>query len=378
MDFEQSEEHRMIQGAVRRFIEEELLPIEMKVPAGPWLPDEYQEPLVRKTKALGLWALEAASQYGGGDLNAVGSAMLHEEEAKCTAGRAVFGSPGPVHLYGASPHLVEQYLLPAIRGEQRYFFGLTEPHTGADPASLKTRAVRDGDHYVLNGSKTFNSFVDQSQWGTIFASTNPERGRAGISCFVVETNSPGFKIIRRIPTIHTWLTSFELAFDDVRVPAENLVGEEGQGFALGQRWLNRNRLLFGPQTVGMADRLIKMSASYAKLRVTFGQPIAARQAIQWMLADAWIEAYAMRTMSYHAAWKFDQGEECRQEMAAIKSFCGDVAFRIADRAMQIHGAVGTSTDLPIERYWRETRHLRIGEGSQEMMKFVIARNILRD
>jgi len=378
LDFTIPEELAMLQLTVRRFVEEELQPIEMQVEPGDELPEPHWSDLCSKSKALGLWALEAPVEYGGGGVGTLGMALFHQERCKTTAGYGVFGTAGPNVLYDGTPEQIEHYLKPVIRGEKRSFFGLTEPHTGADPSSLATRAVREGDHYVINGSKTFISNVNRADFGLVFAKTDAARGRAGVSCFIVDTRTPGFKIIRQIRTLHALLDSFELAFDDMHVPVANRLGEEGQGFSLGQRWLGRNRLFFGARHVGIAERLIPMAARYAKMRVTFGQPIAARQAIQWMLADCWIWTYAMRTMTYHAAWKYDAGQDCRQEMAAIKSYGGDVTFQMVDNVMQIFGAVGTSADLPIERYWRWVRHARIGEGTQEMMKFVLARNILRD
>ena len=378
MDLRLPEEVQMITTAVRRFVEEELHPIEMKVPAGPDLPEPHWGELTGQTRALGLWSLEAPARFGGGGLNALGEAAVYAEKSRTTAGWGVFGNAGPNILYDASPEQQARYLLAVIRGEMRYSFGLTEPSTGADPASMLTRAARENDHYVINGAKTFISNVDRSDYILLFCKTDSSKGRLGVSCIITPTNTPGFKIVRRIHTSHAFLSSFELAFDDMVVPAENLVGEEGRGFALGQRWLGRNRLMFGARHIGMGERLIPMAAQYAKLRVTFGQPIASRQAIQWMLADSWIEYYALKWMTYYAACKYDRGDDCRQEMAAIKAYSGDVSFRLADNAMQIFGAVGTSTDLPIERYWRYVRHTRIGEGSQEMMKFVLARNILRD
>ncbi len=378
MDFTIPEELTMLQSTVRKFVEEELQPIEMQVPGGNRLPEPHWTDLCNKAKALGLWALDAPEEYGGGGVSTLGMTLVHQERCKTTAGIGVFGSAGPNILYEGTTEQIEKYLKPVIRGEKRSFFAQTEPHTGSDPASLATRALLEGDHYIINGGKTFISDVGGADFGLVFAKTDTARGRAGVTCFIVESGTPGFKVIRQIPTLHSMLDAFELAFDDVRVPVANRLGEEGQGFALGQRWLGRNRLMFGARHVGVAERLIPMAARYAKMRVTFGQPIAARQAIQWMLADAWTWNYAMRNMVRHAAWMYDRGDDSRQEIAAVKAFVCDFSFRTIDNIMQIFGAVGTSTDLPIERYWRQARHTRIAEGTTEMMKFIIARNILRD
>ena len=382
MEFAIPEESRMIKQAVRRFIEENLYPIEMQVPEGVWLPAEHGEPLKEKSKALGLWALGAPVEYGGGGLGCLADAMVQEEFGRTTVGVSeggVFGFHGVGALYAGTEEQIRRWLLPTIRGEVRCFFGMTEPGTGADPASMRTTARREGDYYIINGGKTFISEVDRSPFGVLLCKTQAERGRAGISAIVVETKTPGFKIVRQIHTIvGEARRSFEIAFDDMKVPVENRLGEEGEGFTLGQKHLSHARMMFGPHAVGMGERLIPMCAGWAKQRVTFGQPIAARQAIQWMLADSFIDILSLRWMSFYTAWKMDRGEESRSEQAAIKSYAADVGFRVADRAMQVYGAIGTSDDLPVSRYWRRWRHARIGEGSQEVMKFTIARNLLRD
>ena len=378
MDLTLPEEVQMIATAVRRFVEEELHPIEMKVQAGPDLPDPTGGELTARTKALGLWSLEAPARFGGGGLSALGEAAVYAEKSRTTAGWGVFGNAGPNILYDASPEQQARFLLPVIRGEMRYSFGLTEPSTGADPASMLTRAVRENDHFVINGSKTFISNVDRSDYVLLFCKTDPSKGRLGVSCIITPTSAPGFKIVRRIHTAHAFLSSFELAFDDMVVPAENLVGEEGRGFVLGQKWLGRNRLMFGARHIGMGERLIPMAAQYAKLRVTFGQPIASRQAIQWMLADSAVEIHASRLMSYHAAWKVDQGLDVRQEASMVKLYSSEMQQRVVDRVVQIHGAYGLSKDLPLEKTYRVVRHDRIGEGTSEIHRFVIARNLLRD
>jgi acyl-CoA dehydrogenase len=209
------------------------------------------------------------------------------------------------------------------------------------------------------------------------AATDREKGsHGGISCFIVDMDTPGLSLGSQYQTMmgdQPW----EIVFDNVRVPASQMVGEEGGGFRLGQRWLGAGRLRHGARALGVAERCIEMMTSYAKQRVTFGRPLSDRQAIQWMIADSFVELHAARLMVYHAATKADTGEDFRNEGYISKYYADEMAYRVADRCLQVHGGIGLTTDLPIERFWRQARSNRITEGASEVMKMVIARNILR-
>jgi acyl-CoA dehydrogenase len=280
-------------------------------------------------------------------------------------------------LYDLEGELKEKYLLPVLRGEKRACFAQTEPDAGSDPGSMRTTAVRDGDYYIINGVKRFISGAHHADFAQVMAATDRSKGsRGGISCFLVDMDTPGVKITARYETMMGDRPS-EIVFDNVRVPASHRVGGEGEGFKLGQQWIGVGRVKHGARALGVAERCLEMATSYAKQRVTFGKPLAERQAIQFMLVDCYTELQAARLMVYQAASKLDNGEEARVDAYLCKSVADEMAFRVADRCMQIHGGIGLTTDLPIEKMWRQQRSYRITEGASEVMKMVIARHVLK-
>jgi acyl-CoA dehydrogenase len=284
---------------------------------------------------------------------------------------------GPI-LYEGNDDQKERFLQPVLRGEMTVCFAQTEPDSGADPAGMRTRAVRDGDHYVLNGAKRFITGAGESDYAQVICVTDPEkRARGGISCLMVDMKAPGVQLVRQWPTMmgdKPW----EIAFDNVRVPVENRIGEEGQGFALGQKWLTVGRVRgHGARCVGIAQRANEMAMDYARQRVTFGQPLADRQAIQFFIADSAIEIDAARLMVYRTAWMYDQGMDTRDESYMTKIYCTEMASRVVDRAMQIHGGVGLTKELPLEYWYRQIRSIRITEGVTEVLRWRLARNLMR-
>ncbi len=242
---------------------------------------------------------------------------------------------------------------------------------------MRTTAVRDGDDYVINGTKRFITGAAHASFIQLMAATDRAKGsRGGISCFLVDMDTPGVKITARFKTM-MGDRPCEIHFNNVRVPASQRVGAEGEGFKFGQKWLGVGRLHHGARAVGVAERCLEMAASYAKQRVTFGQPLSQRQSIQWMLVDSYIDIKAARLMVWEAACKMDKGEDVRNDAYIAKTFADEMAFKVADRCMQIHGGIALTTDLPIERMWRQQRSYRITEGATEVMKMVIARHILK-
>lgn len=381
MDFSLSEEHSMLQGLARRYTQEELLPLEREYLRFDRLPDDVMMQLERKARSLGLWALTTPRELGGGGVGQLGSCLVREETAKAVLGAmqgdGIGGDPSPI-LYHCTEAQKERFFYPVIRGEKKAGFAQTEPNVGSDPATLEMRATRVGDTYVLDGVKTFIGGAGKEDFYTVLVRTNSaNKGRGGVSCIVVEQGTPGFQVARVIGMM-AGEAPVELVFENCVVPAENRIGEEGEGFVLGQRFLGIGRLRFGPNCVGIAERALSMAVSYSKQRVTFGRPIAERQAIQWMLADSATEIHAARLMTYHAAAKADRGEDFRQEVSIVKVFASEMVNRVVDRAVQVHGAVGLSKDLPLEKMYRQVRHKRIGEGTAEIQRFIIARNLLRD
>jgi acyl-CoA dehydrogenase len=242
---------------------------------------------------------------------------------------------------------------------------------------MRTTAVRDGDHYVINGVKRFITDAHKADFCQLLAATDREKGsRGGISMFLVDMDTPGVEITARFETMMGDSPS-QIHFEDVRIPVTQLIGEEGSGFSLGQRFLSAGRLKHGARGLGIAARCLDMMCSYAKQRVTFGKPLAERQAVQWMIADTYVELEAARLLVYTAATQAAAGEMDRTDAFVQKMYSDELAFRAADRCLQVHGGIGLTTDLPIEWFWRQSRAFRITEGATEVVKMVIARNLLR-
>lgn len=383
MEFTIPEELKMLQATVRRFVEEEFIPLEKLLPPfSNQLPDGHKERLRAKLQQIGIWALNAPVEYGGGGISTLGMCLVNEELNHSTIGSvgvAIYGGDPPVIVYEGNDAQKEKYLIPIIRGEMEACFAQTEPNAGSDPASMETSAVKDGDNWILNGSKIFISHAEQSDYALVFAVTDKQkRNRGGITCFIVETKTPGFKVTRLIDTMGGFRPA-EIVLQDCVVPDENRLGPVGRGFQLAQSWLAAGRLIqHPPACVGASDRSLKMAINYSKQRVTFGQPLSERQAVQWMLADSAVEIHAARMMTYQGAWKADQGEDIRVEAAICKLYATEMACRVIDRAIQIHGGVGYSRELPLERFYRDFRRSRITEGASEVQRFIIARDLLRD
>ncbi len=385
MEFELSEEARLLQQTVRRFVDEELMPLE--IAAGfeeENLPPGTIDGLRKKVKDLGLWNLDVPKQFGGGGLDQVMITAFGEESNRALVGRSCFGSGASPALYLASDEMKEKYLYPTLRGEKRGCFAFTDPTSGADPQTMQTNAVRQGDNYVINGRKIFITGAHKSDYAQLVCRMRGTSGRQGMVMFLVDMDTPGLKIERIIHTlghpssIFDWPT--ELSFDDMVVPASNRLGEEGEGFAMAQGFLGRGfggrPSGFGIRSYTLGKRCLYMARDYAKGRVTFGEPIANRQAVQWMLVDSYAELEMLRLISYNAAWKADRGEDTRNDGSLLKFVGTETLWRVADRAIQIHGGIGLSKDLPLEKIFRDARVDRIIDGPNEVHRFVVARNLL--
>lgn len=381
MDFQLPEELRMLKETLRRFVDSEMIPVERDTCTGDELKGEWREKFTKRAHELGIWGLEIPKEYGGLGLGVLARVVVWEELGRTIAlpsrGETITGPNVRTILYQLEGALKEKYLLPVLRGEKRACFAQTEPDAGSDPGSMRTTAVRDGDFYVINGVKRFISHADKADFAQVMVATDKTKGsRGGISCFLVDMDTPGVTIGARYETM-MGDRPCEIVFDNARVPAGNRVGEEGEGFKLGQQWIGLGRVKHGARALGVAERCLQMATSYAKQRVTFGKPLAERQAIQFMLVDSYVELNAARLMVYQAAGKMESGEDARVEGYVCKSYADEMAFRVADRCMQIHGGIGLTTDLPIEKFWRQQRSYRITEGATEVMKMVIARHVLR-
>jgi acyl-CoA dehydrogenase len=383
MDFELPEELRILKESVRRFVNAELIPVERETVTeeGEEIKPKFLERFEKRAKDLGIYMMEIPEEYGGPGLSLLGRVVIWEELSRTTAlparGQGITGPVVRNILFSLKGDLREKYLMPVLRGEKRVAFAQTEPDAGSDPGGMRTTAVRDGDHYVINGTKRFISHANKADFMQLMAATDRSKGsRGGISCFLVDMNTPGVKLGTSYQTMmgdRPW----EIVLEDVRVPVAQRVGEEGQGFALAQKWLGAGRVKHGARALGVAERMLEMSTSYAKQRSTFGRPLADRQATQWKLADMYIELQAARLLVYKAATRLDKGEDAREDCYVCKYFADEMAFRAADHCMQIHGGIALTTDLPIEKIWRQQRSFRITEGASEVMKMVIARHVLK-
>jgi acyl-CoA dehydrogenase len=292
-------------------------------------------------------------------------------------GGDIFGPNVIPILYHLDPEQTQKYLLPTIRGELNWCLAQTEPDAGGDPGGMRTTAVRDGDHYVINGTKRFITGADEAHYAQLIAATDRAKGsHGGISAFIVDMQAPGVKLVRAQELVvddRPW----EIAFENVVVPLADRIGAEGDGFRHAQHWLSVGRIRHGARSIGVIERCLELGARYAKERVTFGEPLAERQAVQWMLVDSFMELHQLRLMVYQAAWKYDRGEDIRTEAYMAKIFGDTQSFHAADRCMEIHGGIGMATDLPIEKFWRDQRSMMITEGPIEILKMALARHVLR-
>ncbi|HJQ46653.1 MAG TPA: acyl-CoA dehydrogenase family protein [Amycolatopsis sp.] len=379
MDFTLSTEEREVRNWVRTFVQRDLMPMEPEVlrreRAGqPGVTAEELRALQFKAKQSGFWGVQTPEEYGGMGSSAVMTALLEAELGK-TFVPFRFGGSADNILFHANEEQKRQYLLPTIAGDRVSCFAITEPGAGSDAKAIRTSAHKDGADWVINGEKTFITGGNEADFAMVFAVTDPEKGaNGGVTCFLVDREM-GWKS-EYIDTMGEWGPA-ALIFQDVRVPESQILGEVGQGFALAMQWIGRGRYLLPARAVGSCERLLSMAIEHANTRTTFGQPIAERQAIQWMIADSGVELEALRWLVLHAAWQVDQGMDSRHAQSIAKLYGGQKANEIVDRVLQIHGGMGYTRELPVERWYRELRVLRIYEGTDEIQRRTIARNLLQ-
>jgi alkylation response protein AidB-like acyl-CoA dehydrogenase len=384
MDFELGEEHRMLKELVARFVADALLPLEPSVleresrGEGAALTEAERKPIDAKARELGLWGLDAPAEFGGSDLPVEAMVGVHEEVGK-TVTPYTFPPDSPnlrMLMVAANEEQRQAYLGPYARGETISAIGISEPGAGADPASMITRAVRDGGDWVINGRKIWISRARDADFTILMAVTDKAKGaRGGISAFLVDKGTPGFNVLRRIPMIGGHVT-YEIALEDCRVPAAKLLGKEGQGFAPMQVRLSTRRVQMACWCIGIAQRAVDMICEHARQRVTFGAPLADRQTIQWWVADAATQIHACRLMVYDAACKIDRGGDARSEVSMIKVFATEMAWDIVDKAMQTFGAMGMAKEIPLQLMASKVRLMRIYDGPSEVHRWVVARNLL--
>jgi acyl-CoA dehydrogenase len=380
---EMLEEHRMLRDVVAKFVDNELMPLEKNILAREIagqkvsLTDEEEAPLLKKCKELGLWALDAPEEIGGANLPAVALMPINEELGR-TCVPFTFPPDSPnLHMLMAvaSPEQKIRYMNPYAAGEAHSAIAISEPGAGGDPAGMTTRATQEGDSWVINGRKIWISRVPYADFTIVMARTGTDGRHAGVTAFIVEKGTPGFIIAREIPMLAGQRT-YEVVFENCRVPNEQVLGRVGQGFAPMQLRLTIRRLQMGAWCVGMARRALEMMCGHAKQRVTFGQKLADRQAIQWWIAEAATQIHACRLMVMDAAEKLDDRRDVRTEASMIKVFATEMATSVIDHAMQTFGAMGVTKELPLQLMMQKVRTMRVYEGPSEVHRMVIARRTL--
>jgi acyl-CoA dehydrogenase len=371
---------KMLREMVQRFVDQELIPLEGKSLEGADLKPDVEAKLIARCKELGLWQIDVPEDFGGQGLGQLGRAVVWSEIGRTVAlpprGVRIFGPEIRAPLYALEGEMRERYLMPSIRGERESCFAQTEPDAGSDPGAMRTTALREGDTYVINGVKRFITGADKADFVLLMAATDRAKGsRGGISCFVFDMDTPGVRLTTRYQTL-TGETPWEIVFDNVRVHERHRIGAEGAGFSLGQKWLSAGRIKQGARALGATRRCLELATSYAKQRSTFGRPLADRQSIQWQLVDTYVALEAATLLVYRAAGRCDRGEEDRNDAYLVKLYCTEMAWQAADMCLQVHGGIGLTTDLPVERLLRDQRSHMITEGTPEIMRMALARHVL--
>ena len=383
MDFGLSEEQRAVAGTVRDFVRRELVPHEDLVERLDAVPPELAREIRGKALAAGLYAANFPAELGGGGLDAIG-VTLAERELGWTAWalQTLVSRPSNI-LRACQGSQVDDYLLPAIRGERHDCLAMTEPGAGSDVRSMTTRARRDGSDWVIDGLKHFISHADAADFVVLFAVTGTEQGphgeRSAISAFLVDHDNPGLTIRRGAPSVsHRGYHHCELSFTGCRVPAGALLGAEGRGFDLLSEWLGASRLTVAATSVGRAQRVLELSTGWAATRRQFGRPIGRFQGIGFSLADMATEIEAADLLTLRAAWRLDQGQMSDADAAMAKLYASEMLGRVTDQAVQIFGGMGVMSDFPVERFWRDARIERIWDGTSEIQRHIISRSMLRE
>jgi alkylation response protein AidB-like acyl-CoA dehydrogenase len=378
MDWTFTDEQKMLREMVRKFVDNELKPIAEKIDEEEKIPRE----LITKMAELGFLGIAFPVEYGGAGMGEMGYCIMQEEIGRGCASTATFigahqsiGASG-IHMFGTEEQK-KKYLVPLAEGRMIGAYALTEPNAGSDAFASETIAEEKDDHFLLNGRKIFitnGSFADVF---TVFAKTTGKGNDGKVSTFIVEKTLDGFstgKIEKKMGIKGS--ETAELIFEDVKVPKENLLGRKGRGVIVGMKVLNTGRLGLGAAALGSAKEALRLSAEYSKERVQFGKKISQYQGIQWMLADMAMEIYNMESILYRTAWMYDEGMNVTREASIVKLYCSEALDRIVDKAMQIYGGYGFIKDFPIERMYRDSRINRIFEGTSEIQRMIIARDIL--
>jgi acyl-CoA dehydrogenase len=382
MDFSLSPEQEMVVSTVRSFVEREIYPHEAEVDRAGEVPPELGQEIKRKVIDLGFYAPNMPADVGGGGLDHLTFTLLERELGRGSQALTVFwGRPSNI-LMACEGEQRERYLKPAVRGERFDALAMTEPGAGSDVRSMATFARRDGSDFVLNGTKHFISHADLADFVIVFVATGEEETAAGakkrITCFLVDRGTPGFEIRRGYQSVsHRGYQNGVLTFDDCRLPAPQVLGEVDRGFDVMNTWLYATRLTVAAMCVGRARRAFDFALAQAAERKQFGQPIGRFQGVSFKLADMATEIDAADWLTLAAAWRLDRGLPANREIASAKLYASEMLARVTDEALQIHGGMGLMSDLPLERFWRDARVERIWDGTSEIQRHIIGRELLR-
>jgi acyl-CoA dehydrogenase len=392
IDFEIPEEAKAIRLKVRQWVRDECMPAEKRLVDKESFKTVLAE-LRAKARAQGLWLPFIPKEYGGMGLGPLANALVQMELGESHLGALSMNSQGPddatmlTLLAHGTPEQKEKFLKPLLNGDKRVCYSMTEKAAGADATGMQTRAVKDGnENYVLNGEKWFSSAASAADMAVVMAMTDPDAPRhQRYSTFIVELPNPGYIIKRDIGTmaVHGPLTEImggghsEIEIKDLVVPAENLLGGEGKGFDMGQHRLAYGRLRHGMHNVAMAQRALDMATAHVTKRETFGKKLSERQGVQWMLADCASELYMARLMLIHIAYKAEKGLDLRQENSIAKVFLAHMVHKVVDTAIQLHGALGYSTDTPLAAWYTHIRSQRLVDGPDEVHRWTVGRNVIK-
>jgi alkylation response protein AidB-like acyl-CoA dehydrogenase len=368
----------MLKDTVRRFVQKELLPIEEEVERKKGIQREVRAQIKKKALEAGIYAMRMPAEIGGGGVNLMGMVLVLEELGQVSMPVDFIIAGPPPLLADAKGKQIAIYLAPCMRGERETCYAMTEPHAGSDVMSLRTAAVRKGDHFILNGTKHFIT-ATYADFFIVLARTDKEKGSKGFTNFLVDRELPGVTASRVLDCMGHWGSlPLELVFEDVVLSEDKVLGEFNHGFISAMKWLAWGRLWMGARCVGTTQRVLALSVEQARTRITFGKPLASRQAIQWMIADMATNLFAARSMAYRTAWDGDRGKDINVEAAMFKIFASETLCKAADDALQIYGGMGYMRECPIERIWRDARVMRIWEGTSEILRMLISRAYLKD
>jgi acyl-CoA dehydrogenase len=380
MDFRMGDEQRMLADSVNAFVAGEIFPHEDLVERQGFVPEDLFQQIKRKSIESGFYALNMPEEYGGGGLDSLERATVEIEFGRATrALQMICNRPAPI-LKACQGDQIETYLKPTIRGERMDCFALTEPGAGSDARAISTRAVKDGDDWIISGSKQFITQAMRADYIIVFAVTGvddtPRGPRKRMTAFLVDKDSPGVSVAPMKCVSNRGLISTIIGLDSVRVPSRNILGEEGLGFKMAKAWIFSGRVMLAANCVGLAERAMGMAATWANTRTAFGQTIGKFQGTAFKLADMAMNIHASRLMVFDAAQKMSLEKLTAREASQVNLFASEMVGHVTDEALQMYGGLGIAEDLPLQRFWRDARVERIWEGTSEIHRDVISKDVL--